>query len=111
MKLNNNLVTLSACRTGTGTYRKGEGIISLARGFIHAGVSGVLMSLWEVADRSASEFMYYFYDELSGGSSRSQEKPDHQNLLITIGIISLLFIISLSPACFTIDDAHPEYNR
>ncbi len=72
MKLNDNVVVLSACKTGTGAYQKGEGIISLARGFIYAGASGVLMSLWEVADKSTSDIMYYFYDELSGGKSRSE---------------------------------------
>jgi CHAT domain-containing protein len=67
MQLNADLVTLSACNTGVGKYYKGEGIVSLARGFMYAGVPNVMMSLWSVADRPTRDIMQYFYEELDRG--------------------------------------------
>jgi CHAT domain-containing protein len=68
MQLNADLVTLSACNTGVGKYYKGEGIVSLARGFMYAGVPNVMMSLWSVADRPTKDIMQYFYEELDTGT-------------------------------------------
>ena len=68
MQLNADLVTLSACNTGVGKYYKGEGIVSLARGFMYAGVPNVMMSLWSVADRPTKDIMQYFYEELGTGT-------------------------------------------
>jgi len=67
MKLNARLVVLSACNTGYGTYKKGEGVVSLARGFAYAGVPSVVMSLWKVSDRSTARLMKYFYSYLKEG--------------------------------------------
>jgi CHAT domain-containing protein len=72
MRLASEMVTLSACNTGMGQIRAGEGIISLARGFMYAGVTNVLMSLWAVSDRSTSELMQYFYQSLKDGHSKSE---------------------------------------
>ncbi|WPP52664.1 CHAT domain-containing protein [Catalinimonas niigatensis] len=71
MHLKAEMVTLSACNTGVGKLKKGEGIISLARGFMYAGVPNVLMSLWAVSDRSTSELMQSFYQALSEGDSKA----------------------------------------
>jgi len=65
------MVTLSACNTGLGKIKAGEGIISLARGFMYAGVSNVLMSLWAVSDRSTAQLMRYFYESLKRGTDRA----------------------------------------
>ena len=62
MQLNADLVCLSACNTGRGKYYQGEGIMSLARGFMYAGVPNVVMSLWSVADRPTKDIMKYFYE-------------------------------------------------
>ena len=72
MHFNCDLVTLSACNTGVGKFYNGEGIISLARGFIYAGASSVLMSLWEVGDESTSQIMGAFYSELEKGVSKNK---------------------------------------
>ncbi|MEK6478287.1 CHAT domain-containing tetratricopeptide repeat protein [Catalinimonas sp. 4WD22] len=72
MQLNADMVTLSACNTGVGKIQKGEGIISLARGFMYAGVPNVLMSLWAVSDRSTSQLMQNFYQALNNGSSKAE---------------------------------------
>jgi len=72
MKLNAEMVTLSACNTGVGKIKKGEGIISLARGFMYAGVPNVLMSLWAVSDRSTSQLMQNFYQALNEGDEKAE---------------------------------------
>ncbi|MGI9542039.1 MAG: CHAT domain-containing protein, partial [Cyclobacteriaceae bacterium] len=71
MDLNADLVTLSSCNTGVGKLYKGEGIISLARGFMYAGVPNLVMSLWSVSDKPTKDLMTYFYEELKNGETKS----------------------------------------
>lgn len=56
------LVTLSACETGVGEARPGEGVMGLRRGFSQAGARHVLMTLWPVADEETAAFMAEFYE-------------------------------------------------
>lgn len=72
MELNAELAVLSACETGYGKLVKGEGIMSLARGFSYAGVPSVVMSHWQVDDRSTSELMQLFYRNLSDGMTKDE---------------------------------------
>jgi CHAT domain-containing protein len=58
------LVVLSACRTGVGKQVRGEGLIGLARGFIHAGSERVLASVWKVDDDATAELMRRFYEKM-----------------------------------------------
>jgi len=60
--LNANLAILSACKTGMGKIREGEGMTALPRGFLLAGVPNVIATLWDVDDLAAKELMIYFYD-------------------------------------------------
>jgi CHAT domain-containing protein len=55
------VVVLSACSTGLGKDVKGEGLIGLTRGFMHAGSKSVVASLWKVDDRATATFMNRFY--------------------------------------------------
>ncbi len=71
LDLNAKMVVLSSCNTGAGYLQSGEGIISLARGFMYAGSPSVVMSLWEVDDYSASEIIKSFYSNLKQGYSKS----------------------------------------
>jgi CHAT domain-containing protein len=66
MKLNAELVVLSACRTGLGKHVRGEGLLGLTRGFMYAGTPRVVVSLWSLEDSSASELMSRFYKALFG---------------------------------------------
>src|SRR5262245_56633875 len=66
LKLRADLVALSACRTGLGKEIKGEGLMSLTRGFMYAGALRVLVSAWEVQDRPSATLMVKFYRRLLG---------------------------------------------
>ena len=63
------LVVLSACRTGHGMLAKGEGIISLARGFTATGAAGIIAGLWDMNDETTATLMGTFYKLLSSGQS------------------------------------------
>jgi CHAT domain-containing protein len=61
LKLNADLVVLSACQTALGKEVRGEGLIGLTRGFMYAGAPRVVASLWRVDDRATAELMKRFY--------------------------------------------------
>ncbi|PKP29615.1 MAG: hypothetical protein CVU00_14760 [Bacteroidetes bacterium HGW-Bacteroidetes-17] len=70
LNLNAQLAVLSACNTGSGKILNGEGIMSLARGFIYSGVPSIVMTLWEVDDKSGADIMTAFYSHLKDGLSK-----------------------------------------
>src|SRR5260370_30628514 len=55
------LVTLSACNTGSGEAKAGEGVMGLRRGFIEAGAKNLLMTLWPISDEATVQIMSNFY--------------------------------------------------
>ncbi|MBF0327813.1 MAG: CHAT domain-containing protein [Nitrospirae bacterium] len=71
LKLNADMVVLSACSTGRGKMMEGEGVANFARAFQHAGSKSVVVSLWEVASEPAVEYMKIFYAHLKEGKSRA----------------------------------------
>jgi len=64
MSLAADLVVLSACRTGLGKEVRGEGLIGLTQGFMYAGTSRVVASLWKVNDEATAELMKIFYRKM-----------------------------------------------
>jgi CHAT domain-containing protein len=64
LRLGSPLVILSACETGLGREKRGEGVIGLTRAFMYAGAPTVGVSLWSVADKSTAELMPDFYQRL-----------------------------------------------
>lgn len=72
LKLNADLVVLSACVTGKGKIMEGEGVANFARAFHHAGARSVLVSLWEVASNETVEYMESFYRYLKQGKNKAE---------------------------------------
>lgn len=71
MKLNAELVVLSACDTGRGRTT-GDGIIGLSRSILSAGVPSVLVSLWQVPDAPTASLMMEFYQNLLHNPDKAQ---------------------------------------
>jgi CHAT domain-containing protein/Tfp pilus assembly protein PilF len=71
LNLQADLVVLSACQTGLGKDVKGEGLVGLTRGFMYAGATRVVASLWKVDDAATAQLMSYFYQEMF----TNQKKP------------------------------------
>lgn len=75
----NKLVVLSACETGLGDIKDGEGVYGLQRAFKMAGTENIIMSLWQVPDQETAEFMNTFYDLLLTGRNINQAFTETQN--------------------------------
>jgi CHAT domain-containing protein len=71
LNLRASLVTLSACQTGINGVGQSDESVGLVRGFLYAGASAVLASLWTVDDRSTAEFMLAYYAALRSGKGRA----------------------------------------
>lgn len=70
LNLNADLVTLSACETGLGQIKKGEGVIGLTRALMYAGAKNIAVSLWKASDESTSELMVDFYKNIIKQTSK-----------------------------------------
>ncbi|MDO9512756.1 MAG: CHAT domain-containing protein [Bacteroidales bacterium] len=67
LKLNASLIVLNSCNTGLGKILSGEGVFSLARGFLSAGIPSMVITLWEAEDETSSELMELFYKKIKKG--------------------------------------------
>jgi CHAT domain-containing protein len=66
------MVVLSACDTGNGNLKSGEGIMSLSRALTYAGVQSSVYSLWQVPDKETSEIIVSFYKNLKEGQPKDK---------------------------------------
>jgi CHAT domain-containing protein len=88
------LVVLSACNTGYGKLMKGEGLISLSRGFLYAGCPSMVITLWSIADLSSSRLMGAFYKNLK----------EHQNINTSLQSAKVEYITNSDQR-----NSHPYY--
>jgi CHAT domain-containing protein len=72
LKMNADLVTLSACSTGLGKFVNGEGVLGLTRAFFYAGARNVAVSLWNVNDSATATLMRNFYRNLNRGLPKGE---------------------------------------
>jgi CHAT domain-containing protein len=72
------LVTLSACDTGSGEARAGEGVMGLRRGFIQAGAQNLLMTLWPISDEVTVQIMSDFYEAAHNSGSAPEALAEVQ---------------------------------
>lgn len=70
LRLNADLITLSACETGLGKINSGDDLVGLSRGFFYAGSKAIMASLWKVDDRATSYLMTEFYNNLKKTNKR-----------------------------------------
>jgi CHAT domain-containing protein len=72
------LVTLSACDTGSGEARAGEGVMGLRRGFIRAGAQNLLLTLWPISDETTGQIMPDFYARALATGNAAQALTETQ---------------------------------
>jgi len=70
LKIPADLVVLSACETGLGEIKRGEGIVGIGKGFSYAGAKSIITTLWRVSDNSTANFMPIFYKKLKEGLAK-----------------------------------------
>jgi CHAT domain-containing protein/tetratricopeptide (TPR) repeat protein len=70
-KNQSELVVLSACKTSDGELKKGEGVMSLARGFFNAGAKSVVSSLWDINEKASNDIIQEFYKNIVAGDTKS----------------------------------------
>ncbi|NUO02682.1 MAG: CHAT domain-containing protein [Saprospiraceae bacterium] len=72
LQLQADLVVLSACQTGLGQFRKGEGVMSLSRAFTYAGAKGLISSLWTINEAATTNLLRRLYQGLTAGEAKAE---------------------------------------
>jgi CHAT domain-containing protein len=72
LELQARLVVLSACETGIGKYQHGEGVMSIGRSFMYAGVPSIMTTLWNLNDQTGSIIIEKFYEHLDAGMAKDE---------------------------------------
>ena len=91
LRLQSELVVLSACNTGSGKISRAEGVMSLGRAFLAAGATSVTVSLWQVSDDSTALFMKTYYQGILQNKKKNQALADARYAVFTSGSKSPFF--------------------
>jgi CHAT domain-containing protein len=81
LKLNADLITLSACETGLGKVSNGDDVLGLVRGFMFAGAKNIVSTLWSIDDEATKKLMVSFYQKLNSGNSPAEALRSAQLLI------------------------------
>lgn len=82
INLPTELVVLSACETGIGELQRGEGVVSVGKGFSYAGARSVLTTLWKINDNSAAKLMPLFFENIKAGQAKDIALANAKNTFI-----------------------------
>ncbi len=91
LDINADLFVLSACETGLGELKRGEGVISLNHGLSYAGARSTLTSLWSVNDAQAADLIKAFYENLNEGMRKDEALREAKLELISAGAVDPFF--------------------
>ncbi len=80
IRLNADLITLSACETALGKINSGDDVVGLTRGFLFAGSSSIVASLWKVDDMATAQLMTEFYSNLRKTNKRDALRDAQLNI-------------------------------
>jgi len=72
LNLNNQMIMLNSCESGSGPYIQGTGVMGISRALQYAGANSLILNLWSVNDMMASDFAVYFYEQLNEGKSKAE---------------------------------------
>jgi CHAT domain-containing protein len=72
LHMKSDMVMLSSCESGTGSYITGSGLIGLNRAFTYAGVKSLVMNMWKVDDKAAETVSVQFYKYLKQGLPKDE---------------------------------------
>ena len=112
LDLSADLITLSACNTGTGKVINGEGVMGLQRAVLTAGASSVIVSLWNIYDRSTPIFMNTFYRQMQEFEDKETSVIDRFKMYIDYYEPELIDYKTLALQQTKIEMIHhPFYNQ
>ncbi|MDZ7683095.1 MAG: CHAT domain-containing protein [Fodinibius sp.] len=72
LNLNNEMIMLNSCESGSGSYIQGTGVMGFSRALQYAGARSLVLNLWSVNDMLASDFAIHFYKQLNQGKSKAE---------------------------------------
>ena len=104
VRIDADLVVLSACETGLGKEMGGEGLVGLTRAFQYAGARSVLATLWSVADETTASLMKRFYGHLRAGRSKDAALRQAQ-----LDLIRGTIVVQDEETRTRLDASHPFY--
>ncbi|MBO6523810.1 MAG: CHAT domain-containing protein [Balneolaceae bacterium] len=84
-EMNNELIMLNSCSSGSGGYLQGSGIMGISRALRYAGANSLALNLWSVNDKTASEFAISFYESVDNGTPKWEAMRNAKLTLLKSG--------------------------